>query len=211
MGKTHVQMRTALRDWLDLDTTRLPDSIATDILNLNQRELCRLNDLSFNEISDTFVTIASTRNYAKPATWSRPHTLWYLHPTNGSIVFLSQLSKEKFDLNFPDSTKTALPTAYTTWGTNIQLGKTPDQIVTINRNFYGLLADLSADGDTNGLTNDAWEVLLFKCLSDVSAYGIEDPRIPLWRSRYNEVLNALVIEQAAAQSSGRKAQSEEPG
>ena len=211
MGKDFTTLKTALADWLgNLDTTELPDSIRGDCINIALREICRLHDTRYNEVSDTFATLNNIFDYAVPATWSRPYTLWYIHPVNSGIVRLIFKSKDEFDQLFPDTTKTALPTHYTVWGSNIRLGKTPDRAVTINRNFYAILADLSAANLTNGFTDNAWEPLLFNALAESSEFGIEDARIPMWRERGRKFVRDLVIEQARAKSMGRRATSTEP-
>lgn len=212
MAKNFTQIKAAIVDWLNLDAVRLPDSVQGDIVNIVMRRVCRLHDLSYNEASDTFVTVANQRGYSLPATWSRPHTLWYLDTEVSSVVYLDYLSKQEFDAKYPDQTKTSKPEAYTVWGSELQLGKTPDRIITINRNYYEILADLVASSaETNRFTINAWEVLLFLSLVEATEYGIEDERVPMWQKKANDMLNELLIEHARAKSVGRKAVSEEPG
>lgn len=213
MAKSFTQIKASIIDWLNIeDVARLSDSAQGDIVNIVMRRTCRLHDLSYNEISDTFATVASQQNYALPTQWSRPHTLWYLNTATSSIVYLESLSKEKFDLNFPDSTKTAKPSAYTVWGGNIQLGPTPSEIITINRNYYAILADLvTSSNETNAFTNGAWEILLFLSLVEATQYGIEDDRVGLWQAKADGMLRELVIEHARAKSVGHRSVSEEPG
>jgi hypothetical protein len=210
MGKNFTDLKTALGDWLNLDANELSDSIRGDCINIALREICRLHDTRYNEVSDTFPTVATTFDYAVPATWSRPFTLWYIHPTNGGIVRLVFKTKDEFDQLFSDTAKTGLPSHYTLWGSNIRLGKTPDRAITINRNFYAILADLSAGNLTNGFTDNAWEALLFNALAEASEFGIEDARIPMWRQRGQKFVADLVIEQARAKSVGRRATGMEP-
>ncbi|KKK52112.1 hypothetical protein LCGC14_3108210, partial [marine sediment metagenome] len=173
MAVTFENLKTKLGDWLDMDTTRLPDSVRGDIINIVMREILRKRDLRFGETSDTFATVASTRNYLLPTGWSRPQSLWYQNPDTLGITFLTFLNKDEFDLKFPDSTKEADPSNFTVWAGNIQLGKTPERILTINRNYYAILADL-ADGspdNENDFTKNAWEVLLYGGLKESSRYG----------------------------------------
>lgn len=210
MGKTYLQARQALADWIGANALRFADSVRGDIVNMARRELSRLHDLRFNEVSDTLNTVASTRSYALPTGWSRPHTLWYTHPDNGNQVYLDYLSRQAFDINFPDATATGKPTAYTVWGGNLLLGKTPDAVLTINRNYYRILADLSADGDEDDLMTQAWEAVHFKGLVLASEYLVEDPRIPTWKAQAERFENDLVIEHARGRSAGRRAESQEP-
>jgi hypothetical protein len=211
VAKTYAELKTALGDWLGQNALRLPLAVRGDILNIAQRELCRMLAMRYNEVSDTFVTMAGTRTYALPATWSRPYELWYLDSETDGRVDLAFTLKEEFDWLFPDATTTAKPTHYTVWGGNLFLGATPDRVLTITRDFYAILPDLVADNDTNGLTTNAWEAVLFKALADASRYGIEDARIPLWKERATELETQLLIEHARARTSGRRAAGREPG
>jgi hypothetical protein len=212
VAKNFSQIKTALADWLDLDTTELPDAIRGDAVNTAIKEILRKLDLRFGETSDTFVTVAGTRSYALPSLWRKAHTLWYIHPSNASIVFLDYKDKEEFDSLFPDSTKTGLPSHYTIWGANFQLGKTPDQVLTINRNYQAYLADLvTTSAETNAFTEAAWEVILFNSFQYVMLHGIEDERIAGYKAKGEELLMGLMVEHAQARSAGRKAQSNEPG
>ena len=211
MAKDFAALKTAVGDWLNVDTTRLPDAIRGDMINIVRRELLRKRDLRFGEISDTFATVASTRNYTLPTGWSRPLSLWYQNPDTLAITFVMFLNKDEFDLKFPDTTKENDPVNFTVWGSNIQLGKTPKRILTINRNYYGILADLTDADPSDRMTTDAWEVLLYGALVEASRFGIEDPRIPMWATRHKDLEDQLTMEHRRARTSARIAQSREPG
>lgn len=145
MSKNFTEMKTAMGQWLGVNTDRLPASVRGDIINTTIQEILHENELRFGEITDTFATVASQFDYDLPAKWSKPFSLWYIHPTNSSVVVVDYKEKSEFDLLYPDTTKEALPGAYTVWGTQLRLGKTPDQAVTINRNYYSTRHDLQDD------------------------------------------------------------------
>ncbi len=208
--KDLTALRTALGDWLDVDTTRLSNSIRDDSLNIVMRRLLRKYDLWFGETSDTFATVDGTRDYAKPTGWSRPFSVWYTDPDTSAVVFLDRINKDEFDARFPDSTKKAKPTHYTVWGTNLQLGKTPDQVITINRNYYKILDDLSASNLSNDFTTNAWEVLLFGALVEITEFLIEDARRPMWVRKFEGFESDLQAEHRREHSAGRIPQSKEP-
>ncbi len=210
MGKTFADAKLALGQWLGMNAVRLPDEVRGDILNMARRELSRLYDLAFNEVEDSFTTEAGERAYDLPAGWSRPYQLWYTHPEHGGVVTLDLLSREAFDRRFPDETTTGKPTAYTVWGGQLLLGQTPDRALTIHRTYYRILPDL-AGTQTDDLMDQAWEVVHFKALADVSRYGIEDARIPMWQARARDLEDQLVIEHSRARSAGRRPVSQEPG
>jgi hypothetical protein len=212
MGKTLTQLKQSLGDWLqiaDANDPQLPDSVREDCINIAQRRAC-LHDLSYNELSNTFPTVVGTPDYAKPAEM-RPLSLWYIHPVNGGVVTLRPLNKDEFDQKYFDSTKTDYPCSYTVWGSKIYLGPTPSAILTIHRNYYGLLDDLSVSNTTNALTEGAWQYLLFQALAESEAFGIEDERIPLWQAKAEKWLTDIAADHQRARSTGRRSQNQEPG
>lgn len=198
-------------DWIGANAKRIAHSVRTDILNIAQKELCRQWDLSYNEMLDTFDTVAATNTYALPTGFSRPYEMFYVDPDSQGVQNITFLLLDEFDDVYPDATKTGKPRHFTTWGGNLYLGKTPDQVLTIHRSYYRYLPDLSADGDENALTINAWEVVLFKALGDTARYGIEDERIPVWAARGRELEDQLVREHSRAKSAGRRPVSQEPG
>lgn len=213
MAETFESLKTKIGDWLGADTTRLPTSVRGDLLNMAQREMLRKHDLRFGEVTDTFPTVSGTADYALPTGWKQPFSFWYVDPDTSGVVELAYLSKEVFDGRYPDTTKQAKPVAYTVWGSNIRLGKTPDRVLTITRNYYRVLPDLTdgAPNNENAFTQNAWEVLLWWALLHSTMYTIEDARLPIWAERFRQAETDLVSEHRRAWSSGRVAQSEEPG
>ena len=208
---THAQLRQRMVDWMAGNAKRLPPAVCTDILNIQQRDLCRQYDLRYNELQDTLTAIVGTNAYDLPAAWSRPYKLRYVDPESGGVVTVSWLLADEFDNLYPDPTSHGRPKHYTTWNDQLYLGPTPDLIVEMRHLYYGFLADLVADDDSNGLTEHAWDVLLFKSLADLTKYGIEDARIPTWQLRAAELEGDLVREHARAHSAGRRPIGQEPG
>jgi len=97
------------------------------------------------------------------------------------------------------------------WANEILLGKTPSRIITLNRDYYRILPDLVADGDTNRFTDEAWEYLLFASLVKATEFGIEDERVGLWEAERKRFEEALDSEDSRAKQTARMSQSREPG
>lgn len=205
-------LKAKLGDWMGANTTRLPDSVRGDLINQAMRELLQLHELRFGEISDTFATVAATRNYTLPTGFSRPYRIWYLDPDDGSsLVEVEYINKDLFIRKFPDVADTSDPSHYTIWGSNIQLGPTPSRIITINREYYRILPDLVAGTDTNAFTTEFWEPIFWRALAMVTKYLIEDARAPMIGEEARASENRLIIEYAGVRSSGFAPTCEEPG
>lgn len=213
MAETFETLKAKIRDWLGVDTTRLPDSVCGDCINLVQQRVMRKHDLRFGETADTMAVATNDFDYDLPVGWQSPLDFWYINPTTGSYVQLRRLPKDEFDSTYPDSTKTGTVAHYTVWGNTLYLGPTPERAITLNRNYYKSLPDL-ADGppnNTNLFIEQAWDVLFFGALEEATKYGIEDARVAIWAVRFQELELDLVSSHHREKSVGRVAQSEEPG
>src|ERR1043166_4385258 len=200
MSKTITQIAQSVQTWLGIDQEdtdeRLPIAVALDMVNWARKEYCRNRESRFNENSDNFATVAQTRDYVEPALGFKPRKLWYINPDNGSVKILQERNKDEFDAMYPSSvvystggpytvpgTNTSQilddPESYALWGGKILLAKVPKRILTIFRDYWSLPADLSGSQEDN-FTKSADQYLLFKALSNASAFGVEDSRIPMW-------------------------------
>jgi hypothetical protein len=213
VAETFETLKTQLNDWLGTDLTRFPDSVRGFCVNEVQRRLLRKHDLRFGEITDTLAVSANDGTYDLPSAWRSPLNFWYISPETQSLVSLANLQKDEFDARFPDPSETGTVTHYSIWGQVIYLGATPNQSLTLNRNYFRYLPDL-ADGspdNTNPLIEEAADILLFGALAFASRYLIEDPRVNLWEALYADLEADLVSAHQRARSVGRVPQAQEPG
>ena len=205
-----VALKAKLGDWLAVDTGRLADSVRGDCINLAMRDLSREHDFWFGETT-LAMNLDPLLVQGVPNDFSRPHSLWYRHPTTGKIVFLDQKSKEEFDILFPDTDVVGLPTIYTLWQGSLWFGPALDQTIVATLNYYAVPADLTDAVNTNLFIQYAWEALFFRALVYASKYLIEDPRLPVWEQGARDAELKLVIEHARARHSGGRLVIEEPG
>lgn len=206
---TFAELKQALGDWLEKDTTSLPEAIRGTIVNMAIKEYLRILPLRFGEMTTPVNTVASQGYSSLPSAYSRPYSMWYL--SDGCKVDIDYLDKEEFDIKYPDSTVTgSVIKHYTIWGNKIYWGPTPDAIIAVNFNYYGYLADLSANEDHNDFTDLAWPAILFKSLQYATLYGIEDARLPVWKDAAIEHENRLVLEHSR-KTAGRRPAAREYG
>ena len=194
--KTFEQLKQSIADYLGKDTVSLPDSIRGDMVNIAQRKFSRTSTTWYNEFSDTFVTAVSQENYSRPTGWKEPKgSFWYV--VGGDRKVITFRDKAEFDVLYPEITDASNddePVNFTIWANQLQLGPAPDQIYTIHRNYYRVLPDL-ADGapdNSNILTQEAWEVILFGALAEAESFGMDDERIPLWNTKYQEIRMEII-------------------
>lgn len=219
------------------DSAALPRSVRNDLVNMSIRELLRRYDTEFGEHTETFQAMPEQLDYTPFAGFLRPTTLWWLNPTatipttnnpNSNIVTLDFLDKLKFDDTFPGAglfgdpapmgagsygqAGLADPQAYTIWEKKVQLGPVPIRQVTVWCNGFRLLPDLANDDDTNIVTDDLWEYVLFKGLALAEQFGIEDDRMAGWEARASAIAeDAAHTYQRRRAVAKRLSQSTEPG
>jgi hypothetical protein len=204
-------LKSSLGDWLGKDYTQLNDTIRGQLINMAQRELLRNADLRFGEYIYSFNTVASQAAYDVPTGYSRTYSIWYMG--GGEKIDLVFLTKEEFDKKYEDNLVTGLPANYTLWQNKLYMGPLPDAIYSMSWNVRRLLADL-VDGSPNN-SNDmaiwAWEVLLFKAISDATKYLFEDARAQMWEAKAAKLENDLVSEHSREKSVHRRPVTNEPG
>lgn len=107
MSKTLSELRESLQTWLTIDQEdgdeRLPDLIATDIINYVSKDYLRRRESRLGEYSVAFNAVANTPDYDTPAGFSKPRKVWYIAPTSGQVTVLTYMDKDAFDVKYPYS------------------------------------------------------------------------------------------------------------
>lgn len=218
---TLVQIRTRVREWLDIDSNRASDNKVTELVNQAIREIASSYDFLSGETSDTFVTVAGTQAYTLPSTFSRPLNFYYTNSL-GNVVTLNQmLNIDEFRQKHPSTNSTAAPTDYiiygvvdsTTDGAQLRLGPIPDAVYTITREYYATLAALSGDSDTNVFTviEPMVDLIVWLTCAYLAAFTMEWEAADKFRQKYEEARLQRLIEASRARLGGTDLVSQEAG
>jgi hypothetical protein len=202
---TFKQLKDNLADWVGTTTTsvRWSDTTRGVIVNDAIRYLARKHDFRHAEKVNPMALVAGTNTYTVPTDWGRPLIAWFVDPASGTYQSVGFKTKDEFDQAYPSATVTGAPAAYTIFGTNLYIGPTPSQNVTLNLNYYSIPAELASDSDSNGFTLYASELVRARALVDCEEYLIEDSRLDVWKAKWRDLEGVLVMDQARARSSGR--------
>jgi hypothetical protein len=104
----------------------------------------------------------------------------------------------ELDSDFKDTEANGKPTAYCIAEGNIELYKLPhsdsndDVDFTMNFEFYGYLADLSGDSDTNTITNDYPEVLEYGATALGFRFGHDIEMAEYYEGKMYEILGEMI-------------------
>lgn len=166
-----------------------------EFINKVQRRICRMWNFEFMKQEVTRSTVDNTQKYAIPsagdATWSeieseivrlfkRSHDCFLINNVNNRVALDKRFKKSiQDDPRFRDETEKGTPSAWAQEQEFIWLFNIPDHQAnqntawTIHLIFYGYLADLSADGDTNWLVANQPELLEFLATAECYHFGLD--------------------------------------
>lgn len=228
-----AHLKNTLQSWYGIDqddgSDRLPDPVASSLLNWAQKEYLRNRESRFGETGPyTFSTVVNQRDYILVSDLSKPGSLYYFNPDNGTPTWIELITKADFDKTFPGSVAYATggpyvtpgfdsttilgdPTKYTIWNQRILLGKVPNRVLTLFQDYWRYLPDLVNPIDSNLMTQQADQYLIFKALAGVHLFGIDDDRVPMWEAAARQLEGNLDSEDIRRFVAGRVSQSREPG
>jgi hypothetical protein len=143
-----------------------------------------------------YVTGAFTPNEAvlpKPARWRRTLTFNFgtgIDNNTRNQIFLTEYDFLRY--YWPNPTVTGEPKFYADYGfDHLIVAPTPDEAYPFEYSYLQLPEPLSEDVQTNWLTNNAPDVLLYATLLEAIPFIKNDDRIPVWESFYMKAIASL--------------------
>ena len=181
-------------------------------INDSQRKICRAYNFAFMETEVTTSTVDQQQNYALP-TGSGSDLRWKVEisceliDTNNYRVRLNRIFKqdaEKRDSN-QLSTDSGTPSHYSIQKKQIYFFPIPNHANnsntawTVNFEYYGFLAGLSADIDTNDLIDNYPEVVEAFATNLAYEYVLEEERAMFWLNKANGMVQDMIAEDISNQ------------
>lgn len=129
----------------------------------------------------------------KPSRWRRNLSLSYgtgIDFNNRTQIFLR--SYEFLRNYWPDSEELSSPLYYSDYGyNNLLVAPTPDQNYPFEYCYLQLPEQLTLSNQTNWITQNAPDVLLYASLLEAIPFLKDDERIPVWQQYYQMGLKSL--------------------
>ncbi len=177
----YSELNTAVANWLDRDdlTDRIPEFIA-----LAEARFNRLLRIRAMETKQTASTVASQRNLALPTNFIQMRNLQI---NTSPITSLEYVTPEMYDRLYGGS-DTGTPKAYTILADEIQLGPIPASVQTIEMLFYKRFDALTSSAATNWMITNAPDVYLYGCLLEAEPFIMNDPRVQLWATAFQQAI-----------------------
>lgn len=90
-------------------------------------------------------------------------------------------------------TQSGEPLYYSIAENKFHFTPTPDKNYSVELKYYKYSPDLSADTDTNWLTENAWFVLLYGALLEFEPYLMNDERMVTWKALYDDAIRKVLL------------------
>jgi hypothetical protein len=147
-------------------------------------------------VSGTFTVGAAGAVIAKPAFWRETISFNFKDPTVGWLPM--RLRALEYLKNFwPLQSATQPPRFYADYNfTNFLVAPSPDQAYDFELAYYARLDPLGPDNQTNWLTVNAPQCLLYACLLEAQLWLKNEAKAAFWKAQYDDQKGGLMQETA---------------
>ncbi len=177
---SYSTLKTSVADWLD--RSDIGTAIDT-MIDLCEARIYRELRLRFME-SSLSVTISS----GVAAVPSDYIELKSAHINTNPIQHLQPKSQNWIETVYPERSSSGVPHYIARQGDNFIFGPYPDSDYTLAGTYYAKPTALSTSNETNWLTSNAPDLLLYGALVHSAPYIGHDERAPLWEAGYQDAL-----------------------
>jgi len=194
---TFTSLKQDVQRYLERGDTLASDPIVFEqiprLINLAERRIAR--ELKIQGFINVVTAQLSAGNpvVAKPDRWRDTVSMFIgTGADNNSRTALYTRSYDYLRSYWPDATETAQPIFYSDYDYNHWLvAPTPDVDYPIEILYYQLPPLLDEEAQTNWLTENAPEILLYATLLEATPFLKNDERIPVWQNMYDRAAGML--------------------
>jgi hypothetical protein len=183
---TKAELRTSLKNWSK--RTDLTDAELDDFITLCEAEFNRVIRIPANETRDSAFAISAAVT-ALP-TGFREFRRIHINELGGYGL---QLISPQAAADYYDNDTPAPPKSYLITGSNIQVFPAPDGSYTADIIYFKAF-DALTDSVTNAIFTNYPDVYLWGGLLQMMPYIGDDERAPLWASKYQDAIRAIIEE-----------------
>jgi len=195
---TYATLQTAVANWLDRSdlTDRIPEFIALAEARMNRTlRLAIMLNVDQTTLGGATALVAGTRDYALPSGYLQ---MVDFHLRTSPITTLSYLTPENMNRMWAGS-QGGKPLAYTIFSDNasgtpiksVRLGPSPGSAYDYSIMFYKKIDALSDSNTTEQMLTNNPDVYLYGALLEAEPFLMNDQRVQLWATAFQESLNAL--------------------
>lgn len=189
---TYNSLTSTVLQYLERQDQSVVDAIPTFITLAEFGIAEQIKTLGQLQVVESTMT-ADNPVLAKPARWRKTVSMNVLVDGKKQPVLLRKY--EYLKNYWPDDTQTDVPLYYadTDWE-HWYLAPTPAQAYSFEVLYYERIAPLSSSNQTNWLTQNAPNAMLFGTLLQTAPFLKNDARLQLWQALYESSIQALKME-----------------
>ena len=200
MGFTLTTLRTAIRDYTEVSSTVLTDSILNTIIINAEARIFRTVDADANKFYATSQTVIGIRYVTVPTGTRIIRSIQITDPTTSDQIYLKQVDQSflaEYAPDYDNVSDRGLPKYYAHWDEdNWVVAPTPDAAYTLTITL--------TEGSSTDISNFVPDLLLYACLVETFKY-LKGPENMLqqYETSYQEAIQTY-----AAQQQGRRRRDE---
>ena len=181
---TYSELQTSVANHLHRDdlTSLIPDFIRLAEDNLTADIVSRSMDTKTN-----LATVAGTQTVTLPTDMVEMRRLQIVSSYN---TVLKYVSPDQLSADYANNT-TGMPQVFTIVGGNIELAPIPDSAYTLELTYKQRIPSLSDSNTTNWLLTSWPSAYLYGALIAAQPYILDDQRIAVFRSLYQETIASI--------------------
>ena len=195
---TYATLQTAVANWLDRSdlTDRIPEFISLSEARMNRTlRLSMMLNVDETTLGGAATLVAGTRDYDLPSGYLQ---MVDFHLRTSPITTLSYLTPENMNRMWAGS-QGGKPLAYTIFADNstgtpikkIRLGPSPGSAYDYSIMFYKKIDALSVSNTTEQMLTDNPDIYLYGALLEAEPFLMNDQRVQLWATAFQESVRAL--------------------
>ena len=201
MSKTLSNLRTDIRNYTEVDDNVLSDTVLSTIITNAESRIFRTVDSDDTKFYATSETTTGNRYITVPVGTIIIRYVQLTNPTTSDQVFLEQVDSSFMAEYFKDpdnSDDYAQPKYYAQWDSdNWVVAPTPDQGYNLTMAYIKKPDSITtSDSTTTYLSTNAYDLLLYACLSEAFKY-LKGPTnmLDLYERSYQEAVQTFAVEQ----------------
>lgn len=183
----YSNLQTAVANWLgrsDL-TTYIPDFITLAESRIYRELRIRAMEAALSDtIASGVIAVPSDYLEMKTLNISHANRLYNLERRDADWIYQA----------YPSRVSDGIPCFYAVDGSNIVFGPYPDSTYSVVGTYYKRLTALSSSS-TNWFTTNAPDLLLFASLCEAEPFLVNDNRVTLWESKYQQAKTEIEREE----------------
>jgi len=189
---TYDSLTSTVLQYLERSDPAVVNYIPTAI-TLAEFEIAQIiKTLGQLEVVDSTMTIGNPI-IAKPARWRKTVSMTLASSSGKTPIYLRKL--EYLNNYWPNVSSTAQPLYYADYDYDHWfVAPTPDQAYSFEALCYTRLQPLASDNQTNWLTQNAPNAMLFGTLKQTATFLKDDTRLQVWEQLFQEAMTALKTE-----------------